>query len=111
MISAGLVCLLLLRPWVFPALQWSDLVGLAVSGVPLAVLEPKERASDQEHAAGAASTAFPFSARIDWKHQACGESLHLAVEWTASRSFTAFLELIYLPYMPIAASRILAEMK
>jgi hypothetical protein len=102
--------LLLLRPWVFPALDWSNHVRSAISGIWIASLELQERASDQEHAASAASIAFSISVRVDSKHQACGESPHFAIEWTISRSLTAFLEPIYLLYVPIAFSRICAEM-
>jgi hypothetical protein len=105
------VYLLILRPWVFPALGRSNHVRSAGSGVWLASFELQERASDQEHAASATSNAFSVSVRVDGEYQARGESLQLAVEWSVARRFTAFLELIYLLYMPIAFSRIRAEMK
>jgi hypothetical protein len=104
------VYLFLLRPRVLPALEWSNLVGFAGSGVWLAILEPQERAPDQEHAASAASIAFSFSGRVDGEYQACGESLQLAIEWALSHQHTAAPSFIYRIFQLIVLSQISREM-
>jgi hypothetical protein len=104
------VYLLLLRPWVFPALEWSDHIRSAGGGVWIASLEPQERASDQEHAASAASIAFSISVRVDGKHQARGESLQLAFEWVISHQCTAAPKFIYRIFLLIVLSQIPREM-
>jgi hypothetical protein len=105
------VYLLLLRPWVFPALEWSNHVRSARSGIWVASLELKERASDQEHAASAASIAFSISVRVDWKHQARGESPELAIEWAISHQCTtATPRFIYRIFQLIVLSQTSREM-
>jgi hypothetical protein len=104
------VYLLLLRPWVFPALERSNHVRSARSGIWIASLELQERASDKEHAASAASIAFSFSVWVDGKYQARGESPQLAIEWTISHQCTAAPKFIYRIFLLIVLSQIPREM-
>jgi len=80
-IATRLMDLLALRPRILPALQRPDRVSPARCGVRLAIFELEERASEKEHAAGAASIAFASSVLAHWKDHARSEPRGFPVEW------------------------------
>jgi hypothetical protein len=109
-VSARLVYLLLLCPWVFPALGRSKRVCSAGGGIWVARFELEEWTPDKEHAASTASIAFSVSVRVDGEYQTRGESLQLAIEWALFRQCTAAPKFICRNFLLVVLSQMYREL-
>jgi len=67
-VATRMMDLLASRPWILPALRRPERIGFARGGIRIAFHEFEKRALEEEHAASAASGAFPPSVLVDRKH-------------------------------------------